>query len=228
MNSRDLVLNKLRSTLGRTDDLSELNSLRQQLITPKPQPIPNRGNPKADDRIPIFEELALSANCSIERVSAPQDIPRSVANWLAHNNLPTKLVMAPHPTLASLPWSAQPLLSIRKGIPEKGDEVGLNMAIAGVSETGTLMFASSPQTPTSLSFLPENHIAIVEASTIVGSYEEAVKMLKTPEPDQPHSQMPRVLNFVTGPSRTGDIALKLELGAHGPKRLHIVIVDAHL
>ena len=114
------------------------------------------------------------------------------------------------------------------GIPEKDDEVGLNVAVAGISETGTLMFASSPQTPTSLSFLPENHIAIVGASTIVGNYEEAIKRLKTPESGQPHSQMPRVLNFITGPSRTGDIALKLELGAHGPKRLHIVIVNAHL
>tara|TARA_B100001123_G_scaffold446231_1_gene600001 strand:+ start:1233 stop:1919 length:687 start_codon:yes stop_codon:yes gene_type:complete len=228
MSSRDQILNKLRSTLDRTDEKSELNDIRQQLITPKPQPIPNRGNPKANDRIPIFEELALAANCSIERVSTPQDIPRSVANWLAHNNLPPSLVIARNPTLEGLSWSDHSFLSIRTGIPEKDDEVGLNLALAGISETGTLMFASSPQTPTSLNFLPENHIAIVGASTIVGSYEEAIKRLKPPETEQPHSQMPRVLNFVTGPSRTGDIALKLELGAHGPKRLHIVIVNAHL
>jgi L-lactate dehydrogenase complex protein LldG len=37
--------------------------------------------------------------------------------------------------------------------------------------------------------------------------------------------MPRTVNFITGPSRTGDIEQKILMGAHGPRRLHIVIVE---
>ncbi len=37
--------------------------------------------------------------------------------------------------------------------------------------------------------------------------------------------MPRTINLITGPSRTGDIEQKIQLGAHGPRRLHIVLVD---
>jgi L-lactate dehydrogenase complex protein LldG len=37
--------------------------------------------------------------------------------------------------------------------------------------------------------------------------------------------MPRTVNFITGPSRTGDIKQRIQLGAHGPRRLHIVLVD---
>jgi L-lactate dehydrogenase complex protein LldG len=37
--------------------------------------------------------------------------------------------------------------------------------------------------------------------------------------------LPRTVNFITGPSRTGDIEQRIVLGAHGPRRLHIVVVD---
>ena len=46
-----------------------------------------------------------------------------------------------------------------------------------------------------------------------------------PRPGGAGAGLPRTVNFITGPSRTGDIEQRIELGAHGPRRLHIVVVD---
>ncbi len=82
------------------------------------------------------------------------------------------------------------------------------------------MLHSGPQTPTTLNFLPENHVVVVRASQVVGAYEEVWDRLRAANP----AALPRTVNMITGPSRTGDIELRLELGAHGPRRLHIVLI----
>jgi len=42
--------------------------------------------------------------------------------------------------------------------------------------------------------------------------------------DSQSSSVPRALNLITGPSRTADIEQTIELGAHGPKRMHVLLV----
>jgi L-lactate dehydrogenase complex protein LldG len=71
--------------------------------------------------------------------------------------------------------------------------------------------------------LPDTHIVIVQARQVVATYEDAWDRLRATRaaPDG----LPRTVNFITGPSRTGDIEQRIELGAHGPRRVHIVIVD---
>jgi L-lactate dehydrogenase complex protein LldG len=61
---------------------------------------------------------------------------------------------------------------------------------------------------------------VVDASSIVGPYEDVWKRMA----DETIS-MPRSVNFVTGPSRTADIEQTIELGAHGPGEIHVIIVD---
>jgi L-lactate dehydrogenase complex protein LldG len=111
-------------------------------------------------------------------------------------------------------------LRIRRGTADDADQVGLTLATAGVAETGTLLLASSPDRPTLLAFLPETCILILGTDRIVASYEQAMEVHL-----EETGTLPRSLNFVTGPSRTGDIAQQLELGAHGPRRLLVVLVD---
>jgi L-lactate dehydrogenase complex protein LldG len=90
-----------------------------------------------------------------------------------------------------------------------------------VAETGTLILTSGPDNPTTLNFLPENHIVILFADDIAGNYEDVWDRLRRMN----GSNLPRTVNMITGPSRTGDIEQTIELGAHGPRRLHIMIVD---
>ena len=130
--------------------------------------------------------------------------------------------MAPDPSLDAIPWAEWPLLQIRRGRAEAEDKVGLTPCFAAIAETGTLMLISGPQTPTTVNFLPDTHIVIVRADQLVGCYEDGWDRLRA---SGFGATLPRAINFITGPSRTADIEQHIELGAHGPRRLHIVLIE---
>jgi L-lactate dehydrogenase complex protein LldG len=114
------------------------------------------------------------------------------------------------------------LLQIRRGRAEAKDRVSLTPCHAAIAETGTLMLISGALTPTTLSFLPETHIVVVHRDQVVATYEDGWDRLRTTANAE---ALPRAVNFITGPSRTADIEQHIELGAHGPRRLHIVLIE---
>ncbi len=170
--------------------------------------------------------MAEEVQATVTRVQSPDAVPEAVARYLAAENLPAELVMAPDPGLDDIPWHTRPLLRIRRGRAEPEDAVSLTPCFAAVAETGTLMLVSGAQTPTTLNFLPDTHIAVVRAAQVVAAYEDGWDRLRAAAtPGMPAQALPRVVNFITGPSRTGDIEQRIVLGAHGPRRLHIVLVE---
>ncbi len=114
------------------------------------------------------------------------------------------------------------MLEVEIGKAEASDQASLTGAFAGVAETGTLLLVSGPQAPTTLNFLPETHIAVLRASRMVGPYEDAWERVRA---RYGRGGLPRTVNFITGPSRTADIEQTIQLGAHGPRRLHIVLIE---
>jgi L-lactate dehydrogenase complex protein LldG len=80
---------------------------------------------------------------------------------------------------------------------------------------------SGPENPSTLNFLPDNHIIVVAGKDIAGDYESVLARLRAA---CGKGGMPRTVNFITGPSRSGDIEQTLLLGAHGPRRLHVIVV----
>src|SRR5216683_2602053 len=155
----------------------------------------------------------------IRRALRRGPMPAEVARYLAAENLPAELVMAPDPGLDAIPWDARPLLAIRRGRAEPGDAVSLTPCLAAIAETGTLLLVSGRDTPTTLNFLPDTHIVVLRAGQVVASYEDGWDLVRAAE------AWPRTVNLITGPSRTGDIEQRIQLGAHGPRRLHIVLVE---
>jgi len=170
-------------------------------------------------RVELFAAMAEEVQATVARVGSPAVVPEEVARYLAAENLPAELVLAPDPGLDAMPWHERPLLRLRRGRAEAGDAVSLTPCCAAVAETGTLMLVSGSATPTTLNFLPDTHIVIVNADQVVATYEDGWDRLRAV------GAMPRLVNFITGPSRTGDIEQRIELGAHGPRRLHIILVD---
>jgi len=81
------------------------------------------------------------------------------------------------------------------------------------------MMVTGPDTPATLSLLPETHVAVVRKPRIVPGMEEAWRLLR-----EELRVPPRAVTFISGPSRTADIEQTVTLGAHGPYRVHIVIV----
>ena len=99
------------------------------------------------------------------------------------------------------------------------DLVGISGCFCAIAETGTLLLLSGPDSPATVSLLPETHIALVQVSRIVATMEDAFALLRSER-----GSLPRALNFISGPSRTGDIEQTIVLGAHGPYRVHILLV----
>jgi L-lactate dehydrogenase complex protein LldG len=220
--SREAVLDRVRAALGRTPDEAQRAQARVAAWAAERRDafVPARGQLTPEDRIGLFIEYARAVQTEVERVSGPAAIPAVVSRYLRRHNLPQKLVMAPEPALDEADWASQPLLRIRRGTADDSDQTGLTLATAGVAETGTVLIASSAERPTLLGYLPETCIIVLPTDRIVGGYEQAIALHLEEAGD-----LPRSLNFITGPSRTGDIAQKLELGAHGPRRLLVVLVD---
>jgi L-lactate dehydrogenase complex protein LldG len=113
------------------------------------------------------------------------------------------------------------MLSIRRGRGQGSDQVSVTGAFAGIAETGTVVMASGPDHPVSLNLLPDTHVVVLRESDIVGGYEDVWGRLRA---RYGKDLMPRTVNTITGPSRTGDIEQTIELGAHGPRRMHILVV----
>ncbi len=225
--ARARILDHVRSRLARAGPppLAELDA---RLAAHRSNLVPARAEQDSAACLALFVEMARAAQCEVTRLDRWAEIPATVARWLGGHNMPSSLAVAPDPRLAAIPWADEPLLEVRRGGAQADDAVGLAHADAAIAETGTLMLASSPHSPTALSFLPENHIVVVAADSVVGSYEGAWKVLRETRGGPAGFTMPPTVNLITGPSRTADIALKIELGAHGPRRLCVLIVDERL
>jgi L-lactate dehydrogenase complex protein LldG len=187
--------------------------------------IPARGKLGIKARVDLFIREAERVNASVARVSGLAAVPREIAHYLSKHNLPTNLRIAPALAEPDVPWTSQTLLSIVAGRASGTDEVGVSRAFAGVAETGTLVLVSGPKNPTTLNFLPATHVVVLRAKDVASDYEEAWARLRKENAAAEQGFMPRAVNWITGPSRTADIEQTLLLGAHGPQRLHIVIVD---
>lgn len=226
MSARDDILGGIRHALKRGPLPAETQAaLAERIAAHRRNLVPARAAALGRAaRLDLFVGLAEEAQTTVARVASETDIPAEVARYLAAENLPAELVMAPDPALDAIPWHERPLLHIRRGRAESADAVSLTPCLAAVAETGTLMLVSGADTPTTLNFLPDTHIVVVRAGQVVASYEDGWDLIRSRAGDTPAS-WPRTVNLITGPSRTGDIEQRIQLGAHGPRRLHVVLVE---
>jgi len=183
--------------------------------------VPKRGQIDQAQRLDLFQAEAEKVDTTVVRVSGPDDVPGEVARYLKAANLGTRIRVAR--SLSGYDW-ADTLLDVETGAAAAADAVSVTKAFAGVAETGTVISCSGPENPTTLNFLPLTNIVVVDRSDVAGTYEEAWRLLRASGPDE-GAFMPRTVNFITGPSRSADIEQTLLLGAHGPQRLHIIVVE---
>jgi L-lactate dehydrogenase complex protein LldG len=222
MSWRESVLGAIRRGLAAPGgDAARREAVAKRLGETPWGPIPARGQLPAAAQATLFAAKAEEAQASVARVASSDEVPAAVARYLRDRNLPAGFRMGNDPRLAALPWALEPQLAIVRGRSHGDDPVGLSHAEAGIAETGTLMLVSGPDNPTTLNFLPETHIVVLDAATVAGDYETAFAALRRRTGGGP---LPRTVNLITGPSRSADIEQTILLGAHGPRRLHIVMV----
>ena len=98
-------------------------------------------------------------------------MPAAVAALLRRHNLPMQVRRGDDPRLAALPWDRERTLEVTTGASDGHQLASVSHAFAGVAETGTLVLASGTDNPTTLNFLPDTHIVVVDAKDIAGDYE---------------------------------------------------------
>jgi L-lactate dehydrogenase complex protein LldG len=219
--ARSEIFASIRRALGVTGQEAPRHASVEDRLEHAPKGVvPARGQGDPAVRRDIFIAQALRAQASLAEVASLADVPAEVAAYLRDNNLAAMIRSGLDPRIAAMPWVETQLLPQTSKDPS--DMTSLSIAFGGVAETGTLAMISGKDNPTHLNFLPDHHIAVLQASDIVSDYERLLRKLRTAFGK---GLMPRTLNFITGPSRSADIAHTLLLGAHGPRRLHIIVVN---
>ncbi|MGQ0582443.1 MAG: LutC/YkgG family protein [Reyranella sp.] len=219
--ARSQILNGIRRSLRRGEiSGDQRRDVEARLAAPPRGPVVARAQLAQPEKVALFCQWAETNNATVARVAAPE-VPAEIVSFLARSNLPARAAMAPSPQLADYDWASQKMLSLRRGRGEASDQVSITGAFAGIAETGTLVTASGPEHPVTLNLLPDTHIVVIREEDIVSGYEEVWARLRI---RYGKDRMPRTVNTLTGPSRTGDIEQAMELGAHGPRRMHIVVV----
>jgi L-lactate dehydrogenase complex protein LldF len=99
--------------------------------------------------------------------------------------------------------------------PDPGIRVGVTQAICGLADTGSILEADGEGRPLHASLLPEIHLAVLFTSRVYPTLENAIHLARNT----------KSAVFITGPSATGDIESVHTIGAHGPREVHVFLVD---
>lgn len=215
---RKAILARLQASLAPRAGREEAADAR--LTARRPNLVPARGRLQGAAARAAFIRLLQENLASVSEVAKAEDAPGRIADYLASISAQGPLRMEGNPWLAALPWGRTDLQPVTGKVCE-ADAAGVSVALCGIAETGTLMLASGPDAPSGLNFLPPVHIVLLRAADIIGSLEEGWARLRLGT----NGRMPRTVNLISGPSRTADIAQTMYMGAHGPKHLHVIIVN---
>lgn len=212
MSSREDILGRVRSQLGReTAPADAGREVDAWLAARRQGPRP----PATGDLLARFKAKSEALATSVDIVADWAAVPGAVARYLDAQGLAKRAVG--WPLICGHDWAGAGIAFDARGALD-ADLVGITGCYCAVAETGTLMLLSGADTPASVSLLPETHVAVLAASRIVAGMEEAWNLARTEL-----GTLPRAVNFISGPSRTGDIEQTIVLGAHGPYRVHVVI-----
>lgn len=224
--ARDDILKRVRMSLDATaNDGARRDAAMARITNAGPRhPAPGRiaGKSPREIRDTFLHYVAVMGATPIT-VADDDDVPGALAEYLRSNNLPQRVRMGDDARLNGLPWAQVPSLTVERGSAAPDDDVAVSHATAGVAETGTLVMESGPDNPVTLNFMPDTHVVVVRAEDLVGPYEDAFDAIRT---RRGHGTMPRTVNMISGPSRTGDIGGRIVMGAHGPRRMAVIVIGA--
>lgn len=168
-----------------------------------------------DDLLARFVSRFESRSGTVVRIGSLLEVPAAVDAYRQQHGLPARAAIAR--PLAGLSWPAD--FVHHPGPAGKDEVLSVTACLAGIAEMGSLLLASGPDSPTTLNFVPDHHLIVLHATQIVRHFEDAWAILRACP-----GGMPRATNIVSGPSRTGDVELTLQLGAHGPRSVHVILV----
>lgn len=215
MSARDNILARIRQRSGRRGPTTEaeLAAARAHAALHLRGPLPSIAR---HDPVTHFIAECARLKTTTAEVAELAAVPAAVARYVAANALAARCVGWHE--FAGLDWPGAGIAYDDR--PANGDDlIGLTGCHCAIGETGTVLLLGSPATPKATALLPETHICVVSKSRVVATMEDAFALMRD-EIGAP----PRSIFFVSGPSRTADIEQTLVIGAHGPYRVHVILI----
>ncbi len=167
-----------------------------------------------------FIEKHSAVNGTFHIVSSFAEVPKAVERYLTKHELPTRFVTSQAEIIDKLDWPEEWLIENRSA--NKADLVSVTSALCVIAETGTIVVASSSQVSSTHMYLPDNHIVVFDVGQLVRHLDDALQVGSEYILDKA-----RGFHMITGPSKTADVEQTIQYGAHGPRRLHTIILDAN-
>jgi L-lactate utilization protein LutC len=214
MSARDRILARVRRATGGGDPAAVAARLGHDHA--QPAPVPAHAQTRGEARVTQFIDKAVAVDATVSRLTSLDDLPGALADELRNRNLPAAIRTGSDAAFER-DWGT---VERTTGPGRLIEPATLSRAELAMAETGTLVLASGPANPVTLTFLGETHFVVVAADDIKAGFEDMWAEWRQRGLD------PRTVNMVTGPSRSADIGQTLQLGAHGPVALHVFVVDS--
>lgn len=206
--ARQAILNAVRQALGRSASVEP--APRDYAAQPPPRPSWREHGPERFTR--KLERVAGSCERLVELAA----VPAAVLRYLEGLGDDRRLLVAPDPLLQGLEWPAALQRSTHPQDARRYPAAVITAAL-GIAETGTVVLPSGPHRPPSMQLLPDHLIVVLRTEDVVDYVEDVWQRIAA-------GTLPRTVTFMTGPSRTADIEQTLHVGAHGPRRMHVLLV----
>lgn len=215
MSARENILARIRANSGKAGatTTAEIDVARAVIRARTRGPLPGFGK---HEPVQHFIDECARLSTTLAEVASSAEVPREVARYIAQQNLLPKVVGWDE--FGKLDWATSKI-SYESRPANAADLIGLTGCFSAIGETGTLLLLGARATPKVTALLPETHICVVKKSRILPTMEDAFQLMRD-EVGAP----PRATFFVSGPSRTADIEQTIVIGAHGPYRVHVILI----
>lgn len=210
--------------------LSRVGEAAMSAVLPTGPVVPERlPDIDIDDPVALFRRRALEVNAVVHGPVSRHGVPRAVAGIAAGHQARTFMTWDDLPAagVASVMISAG-LERVEHQVPAEGRrehqegyhvlDVGVTGALAGLAASGSVVLDHGPGRPRMASLIPEVHVVLLEVSSL----EQSLAHWATRHDEAAGNTANLVI--ITGPSRTGDIEQQLNLGVHGPRHVHVVLI----
>ena len=218
MSSKAAILGRIRSALTDVPDVAAADDVAVDWAYGQ------RPEGAADDMIGLFVERVEDYKAVVNWVSA-DELPTRIANAFTDHGVTSAVVPAGAPAAWHEAVKAagitvvtdDPVLSHQQ-LDATGGVVTASRV--GIAETGTIVLDhADDQGRRALSLVPDLHVCVIAADQVVSDVPEAVVRL------QPSIDARQPLTWISGPSATSDIELNRVEGVHGPRTLHVLLVN---
>ncbi len=169
-----------------------------------------------------FMEAARRVGTEVNQVDSLQDAAAYISEIAGGTTLVPETSLADKHNLKTILGSAG--IDVFEGDFRKAGHVpaaGVTFSNFAMADTGTVVLESTMEHIRLATTLPELHFVIVDPETILEDNLAAVK----PMTELHQGSEPRFVAYITGPSRTADIERVLTIGCHGPRELHVLVIE---